>query len=190
MKKNNNPNLKWILVLAVVAFVYLSSENDKHVDDHPVSLEKKTNDFHFTKKIVRLGYYEFTPSFNKGFEFSDYSTSALTQVFSELNGDTGKVIKVPKGENVEVELLYGAGLNIDDSEWVVISDPDSNRLPEEIPVLGKTPTWKIDNNRAIAMFTPSVYIPGETGGLTKLTFRYVLNDGTKGSKTWNFTIEE
>ena len=102
-------------------------------------------------------------------------------------------MRIPFKRSVEVEVYFDQielkayAPFFGGSRFEII--PDSRESKNRTsPFLGKTTTWKIDNNRAIAFFSPWVFAPYGDGGTVKLELILETKSGDIFSKTWVFNV--
>lgn len=186
--KNKNVNLIVWILLAVVCLYVANKDDDKPTTSALSETTGETAiDFKLENEIIRIGHFSIG-SAGEQYDFSHYNKSALNVVDEEFHIpiDSVSVGNV----HAEIEITYTDAINIEKSKWYIVPDENSDMgFTNWPPLEGETKTYQIDSTRAIAMFRPATYAAYRKGGSVSIVFSYVLKDGMKGKRTWNFIVE-
>lgn len=154
----------------------------------PATSGETAVDFKLENEIIRIVDFSIG-SAGEGFDFSHYNKSALNAVDQEFHIPIDSI--TVGNVYAEIEITYTDALNIEKSNWYIVPDENSQTMgfTNWPPLEGKTKTYQIESTRAIAMFRPATYAAYRKGGSVCIVFSYVLKDGMKGKRTWNFIVE-
>lgn len=195
-----------ILVLAIIGAIGTLNESKK-INSNATNSQKETSteqsnstsqpkeEIKVTKVILRFGNNDIPKDYKRGFDYEDYKVSAVDDLKNTTeNPEEGETIDIPFQQSVEVEVQYeqielkADGIFSTPNIFTAEAAKGSNVSSGLVNNAGGGRAFHFNNQRAIVLFHPSVYVPYGDGGTTKLILKLETKNNTKVQKEWIFKV--